>query len=47
MKEIIDIYGEILADVLLAAAVVLALFYVVWESGWMQQLIQDTLLTAC
>lgn len=47
MKEIIDIYGEILADVLLAATVVLVLFYVVWESGWMQQLIQDTLLTAC
>ena len=47
MKEIVDIYGEILADVLLAAAVVLVLFYVVWESGWMQQLIQDTLLMAC
>lgn len=47
MKEIIDVYGEILADVISVAALVLVLFYVVWESGWMQQLIQDTLLAAC
>lgn len=47
MKEMIDLYGEMLADVMLTAAIVGLLFYVIWESGWMQQFIQNTLMTAC
>lgn len=47
MKEIIDLYGEILADVILAVAIVGVLFYVIWESGWMQKIIQNTMLMAC
>ena len=47
MKEIVDLYGEMLSDVILTMAVVGLLFYAVWGSEWMQQLLHNTLTAAC
>ena len=47
MKEIVDLYGEMLSDVILTMAVVGTLFYAVWGSEWMQQLLHSALMVAC
>ena len=47
MREIVDLYGEMLGDVILSIAIVGLFFYVFWESEWVQQIVQNVMMAAC